>query len=1342
MEATQSKLLEKFKEVVDKAQQDENALRRVESLMASCWSRANMPSNVQPLCKDGLLELCAYILNKYLDTDLHELCKHTCGAIYNCSRRLPYSRVVRQKMLSAGIYPLIPRFFSHPVWMNRFYGTLISAHCAASGLSSHQKLVCSLESIEWLCTCLSNTLENESFGGSSWSIEEVMSAAASLCTLPENRAGFLEKDGSSLSLQALHQVIEEEGEELEEELRAITLTLARISHDKLFKDNCASDDIELLESLMDHEVIAVKSNIMSVLANVGSEKASLEAAFKQACECASAKWNRSQLSIVGKGRVGKTAFVRAILQKPFEHTESTIGMEGMTCEVSSVFSGKMWWKEQTQFHSELELVQARQAAAFAKGMHMAESDLLSSLEYEAEHGDDGDLSDDSWERGEKSGGLEDRKRGRGKREGEGEGQSSEPIVSQYKQDLVVECLQDEGSDDSIVFELWDYGGQDVFYALFHLFITRFGIFAVLFNMEDLITGDKKLQKECLDFIEFWLSTIYLHTSQSSSESCAPIVIVGTHKDIISHPLHHLYVSRILHRTFFDHLAWPHVQVFEQKSSSFVSASSDDVDDWLKEKFDLVDTDSSSTLELDELQSFFGEYADAELVKEFFESVDTNKDGRISMAEFKAATFENLTFFPVDNTRGHADPVIPHILSVIEQVAMTADYIQQRVPYAWIKCLDSIKQSGKDVLNLREVEEIALKSGMPMSRKLGLAKEVEGMLDYLHNLGRLMHHKEKSLRDYVIARPTEFVIRPATQVVCEHDLHKTAQQLEARKMTNEWKSLTQRAVLSRRLLPVLWKDYLPQMDLLELLCVKYGIFIPLKPAEKDDSMSFLVPTLLREQQLSKVDSQALSCFLLFSSDAEFFRGQNGVVARSELTGRFVPTSLFASVIGQAIAWSQSTGGMQHKASKTEAMLAFGKHRFLLQDLRAEKCFKLVIFVQNPMSVLQRLLKIIQTVIDRCMPRLRCFACLEETAEEGGESFLLDYDTICQQVDNQQGIWVGTSHLDWSTLQHKFSPWLPSKALLESYDVFLSYRHGPFDSELVEKTHDILSLGIVGEEGRRLEIFYDQVRLKAGRRFDHDFMRALSCSVGAVPVISLDALQRMFVNQPDGPEDHVLMEWSLILELQAARRLKFCLPVLIGRVCKDEGGPPIRSFFEDDPFSRLPEHVPTKTVAEVKSFMLAHHLTPSPDLERRTVRDIVKLLSKNVALLLWEASIGHGSAGGPGTLDVHARELFGLFDHIANSITNALEASRLWKEEETVRDVPRPGLTQDSWVGEHAVNADGTRSPVSTSEELEKLKKEVSDLGRFPDSKGGRGRGEWWEGRGGRSTFDDAYVRSNC
>ncbi|EKX40949.1 hypothetical protein GUITHDRAFT_112954 [Guillardia theta CCMP2712] len=1253
MQSSSSKLLEKHKQVVDDCQSSQEAQRVLRSLMHDYWAEANRPKRVQPLCKDGLVELCVYVLDTYLTSSLDDIRRYTCGALYNISRQLPSSRVVRQRMLSAGAYPMLPKLLVSDLWKVRFYGTLITAHCGLAGLTSQQRVVCSLESIGWLCECLEKTLGGEGFGGGLWSIEEVMAGAASLCSLPDNCEGFLAANGAKLTLEALRVVTERQGSEYTDELRAITMTMARISCDGRFKSSCSPSAVEILEQLMSSEIVAVKSNVMSVLANIGSEKASLEEAFKQACASSSAKWNRSQLSVVGKGRVGKTAFVRAVLQKPFEHTESTIGMEGMTCEVSSVLSGKMWWKEQSNAHSELEMLQARQAAAIAKGIQMVESDVLQGLESSLERGrvegeEEGEEEETTGR--EKAGGPEGESTGGASDE---PSVVSEPVMSKYNQDLVVECLQDEGMEESVVFELWDYGGQDVFYALFHLFITRYGMFAVLFNMEELMSGDTAVRAECLDFIEFWLSTIYLHTSQASSESCSPILIVGTHKDKVSNPLHHLFISRILDDKFRDHIAWPHVQVYQQNDSLFAPSIAEDTELLMKKLFHSMDLDQSSTLEPSEVEACFGADADPSLVQQFFSFIDLDRDGKISFTDFRAACTQALSFFPVDNTLGHVDPVIPHILSVIEKIALNSDYIQQRVPFAWIKCLDSIKQTGQDVLLLSQVEKIASECGLPLSRKLGLSREVCGMLEHFHHLGKLMHHNETSLRDFVIARPVDFLIRPATQVVCEHDLHRTAQQTEARRLTREWKSLTQQAVLSKKLLPILWKEYQDRSALLEHLCVKFGIFIPLKPEQSDEAMSFLVPTLLREETLSPVADGVLNCFLLFSSDPDFLQQeQRGVWRREDLAGRFVPNSLFGSVIGQAIAWSQSTGGAQQKLSKTEAMMAFGKHKFLLQELKEEKCFRLVIFVQNPKNILARLTSIVQNVLDKTMPRLRCYTALS-FASGGGDRFFLDYQVVCDKVREQEGMWIGSDHVEWTELRKELGEWLPSNALLSSYDVFFSYRQGDFDSEVVQKVYDILSYDVVGEEGRRLEIFYDQVRLKAGRRFDLDFMKAMACTSLAVPLVSSHALARMFSLNEGSAEDHVLMEWCLILELQLSGQLRSCLPVIIGPVSSDLDRDPIGNFFADDPLARLPDIVPRRTVEEVKKFMSNNNLVPSAQLEERTVRSIVKELTKNLAVLTWTLADSHGQSVLPRS-DTHARELFGLFEQVAKSVIKAYEA----------------------------------------------------------------------------------------
>eukprot|EP00960_Hanusia_phi_P002138 61712-Hanusia_phi.AAC.2 len=1007
----------------------------------------------------------------------------------------------------------------------------------------------------------------------------------------------------------------------------------------------------------------------------------MQDALKQAEEAGSARWNRSQLSVVGKGRVGKTAFVRAMLDKSFApDSQSTVGMESMTCELSTVMTtGEKRWREQKDFTNELALAQARQAAMIFNGNPTHDSkDLIQSLESQqldvekrklinkktkkdqTEQNDtkqqEAKNTTDDLEMvvGNTSCGIISSKTAVGVIEHNAEASSSnldfsshdevdeedeslmysskgyevDDGISKFDENLVMKNMQEEGFDDAIVFELWDYGGQEVFYALFHFFITNYGIYAVLFNMNDIIAGDEEVQTKCLDFIDFWLSTIYLHTSGPSTQSCSPVLIVGTFKDEISDPLQHLYISKVLEERFQSHLAWPSVRFFDSKACSTYD--------------DKNSSESSSHLGFKDLQERLGRNSNAEVVRELFDLCDTKRSGKVSReAVLKVAMAETLVFFPVDNTKSHRDPVIPLILKEIEQIARDADYIKHRVPYAWIKSFDKMMASNRDVYRLSEVETLARGCGMPSSRKLGLKQEVLEMLKYLHNLGKIMYHHEKSLSDYVIAKPVDFIIRPVTQVVCEVSLHKPVYEAEARRMGREWKDLQKRAVLSKSLLQVLWKDYQDKLDLLVSLCIKFGIFVPLRPEDDGNVTSFLVPNLLREGSLGQAEeslpADALTCFMHFSSDASL-KDKYGL-KRSDLCSGFLPSSLFSNVLGQAMVWNQCTSEMEPQLSKGKAILSFGQHKFLLRELKTEKCFEIKIFVENPKYVLDRLRQIVSNVIATCMQNLRPHILLKSGSHH------VNLDALVKNVDEQSGMWFGSELRQVERLKQEFRPWLPSKDLLSSYDLFISYRHGDFDSELVQKTYDILSPHVVGPTGRRVEIFYDQVRLKLGRRFDLDFMNALLCSTGAVPIVSLDALERMKRINRDSPEDHLLMEWSLILELQAAGRLKFCVPVLVGKV---EEGSAIGNFFADDPFSTLPQVVPTQTVEEVKSFLASKGLETSRELESRTVQQTVKKLSKNMAIQACELASSHGKGL---AIDSHM-PFFTLYERIAQEIMKSL------------------------------------------------------------------------------------------
>ena len=179
--------------------------------------------------------------------------------------------------------------------------------------------------------------------------------------------------------------------------------------------------------------------------------------------------------------------------------------------------------------------------------------------------------------------------------------------------------------------------------------------------------------------------------------------------------------------------------------------------------------------------------------------------------------------------------------------------------------------------------------------------------------------------------------------------------------------------------------------------------------------------------------------------------------------------------QAVAWSQCTGGMTPVLSKREAIMSFGNHKFMLQELHEYKCLRVVRLIQNPKLVLDRLQSIVKKVLTKCFPNLFSFLALQ-TVTSRGESYLLDMSTVCECVAGGGGLWLSDQFLNASLLSERFGTWLPPRSLLPHYDVFLSYRWGPFDSDVLEKLHDILSSAAVGAHGRRLDIFFDRVRLQ--------------------------------------------------------------------------------------------------------------------------------------------------------------------------------------------------------------------------------------------------------------------------
>jgi GTPase SAR1 family protein len=248
------------------------------------------------------------------------------------------------------------------------------------------------------------------------------------------------------------------------------------------------------------------------------------------------EWNRSKIMLVGEGRAGKTALAKSFMGLPFEHTESTCGMEQFRVEVSHAVVGSAWQQCKAP-DSELDaavvalvkasnflstqlspvLPEAHGAADNDKPLNVARLELNSLASDKVEHIRSTLLSDNLFH-------------------------GSELLVS-----------------------LFDFAGQDVFQSLHSYFLTHHGVYIIVFNM-NWLAGTTAHSTAALEYLSFWLNSVAMHTKVEGQGS-APIYLVGTHKDQIADVEIHSRISQLLDKTFSYSAAWP--SVVENDESALV-----------------------------------------------------------------------------------------------------------------------------------------------------------------------------------------------------------------------------------------------------------------------------------------------------------------------------------------------------------------------------------------------------------------------------------------------------------------------------------------------------------------------------------------------------------------------------------------------------------------------------------------------------------------------------------------------------------------------------------------------------------------------------------------------------
>ena len=202
----------------------------------------------------------------------------------------------------------------------------------------------------------------------------------------------------------------------------------------------------------------------------------LEFAIHEALLDGGAPLSLGRLNLVGQGRAGKTALSRSLQGLCFQDTPSTAGVEhqlmDIDCASLEVVGASCSWRRSASMDCSGAVSAAQVAAqAAAKKLSFCQDAITPQLTEmdKIESAEDKLMTQSAGESASPSA-----------------DESLVPaVLSAADHELVLQLASVDGTSEAVKLRLslWDFGGQEVFYALHHLYLTRFAAYAVLFNME-------------------------------------------------------------------------------------------------------------------------------------------------------------------------------------------------------------------------------------------------------------------------------------------------------------------------------------------------------------------------------------------------------------------------------------------------------------------------------------------------------------------------------------------------------------------------------------------------------------------------------------------------------------------------------------------------------------------------------------------------------------------------------------------------------------------------------------------------------------------------------------------
>ena len=670
----------------------------------------------------------------------------------------------------------------------------------------------------------------------------------------------------------------------------------------------------------------------------------------------------------------------------------------------------------------------------------------------------------------------------------------------------------------LMIDVWDYGGQRVFYSLHHVLLSREAVYILVFNMAQIMAQIKDLKTttlvtvdvvadgdedylndmDSLGYISFWLQSLQQHAPKSK------VVLVGTHWNEVFLPCDHKIISDYLFKYFKAKCLTAQIQTNTEHRLFF---------------FPVDNTRKINTANIGILRKSLSTYVSQ--LPSAKKLVDLNilafRDALVNLGR-PASKYDSNIVCEMRKRQGHSDGCVRRL--TLQDVHLLARSCNLLAPLS--SCDDS---QFKDILIfLRDLNVILF------------FKNTENL---------------KALQSLVFLDPFYFV-DCITRIIFNADLHSENLVHVSDEHSAMVDDFCKTGILHAELLAVLWyENTLIEREMLKECMIYFNLMVPSK------KQSYLVPNMspkVGAEQAPELSFCATNTILIaVSHDNKFQPVFPPCVTTEQLNEKcYLLEVFFPRIVCLFIEYFEEEFGTSNFMQVYRDYAIFGvKTQFLELHLHPTQTFPgdspripknalvLTTNIKNGFAIARRTINIVAKVLQSVSDSLRCWLFVPYYAADSKTYLSLEGLQSSYEQSEKGFTSAGAGgarsniHIEKVDIMKHYSQWLPSVHCEDApIDIMISYRQ-KFKDASGKDAGINLAAPLLWQALRHIQIgstlrgpllFFDKHDITYGTHGSRAFVKAIFNATICIPIISVSTLKKL---EREEQLDNMLMEWTLMV-----------------------------------------------------------------------------------------------------------------------------------------------------------------------------------------------------------------------